>query len=243
MTDVRKLALALAVSSGLVCNAGLAVELAAYSGWLEPRGWLRSALSLSYEGNLPTWYSSGLLWTAALGLFLCGHRAERERVRWWVLAALFMLMSLDEAISLHEELGGYEFHGVLYFSWVVPGALLVASFAVIYLGFWRRLPPPTRRGFAWAFVLYVGGALGMEFPLGAWYEAHGDRNLGYSLIDAVEESLEICGLSVFLVAILRHLMLSRIQASRVDGAGAAGRTSASAARSVSAIALPSRGRG
>jgi hypothetical protein len=205
MTDVRKLAIALSVSSGLVCNAGLAVELASYGGWLDPRGWLRSALSLSYEGNLPTWYSSGLLWTAALSLGLCGRRAESEQVRWWLLAALFMLMSLDEAISLHEHLGGAEFHGVLYFSWVLPGALLVAAFGVAYLRFWLRLPRPTRRGFAWAFALYVGGALGMEFPLGAWFEAHGDENLGYALIDAVEESLEICGLSVFLVAILRHL--------------------------------------
>jgi hypothetical protein len=206
MPDARKLALALSVGGGLVCGAGLVVELARYGGWLDPGAWLHSALSLSYEGNLPTWYSSGLLWTAALGLGLCGRHVDRgERVRWWVLAALFMLMSLDESMELHEDLGGAELHGVLYFSWVVPGALLTAAFALTYLGFWLRLPPPTRRGFAWAFVLYVGGALGMELPLGAWFEAHGDDNLGYALIDAVEESLEICGLSVFLVAILRHL--------------------------------------
>ena len=204
--DARTLALALFVISGLVCGAGLAVELARYGGRLDPEAWLRSALSLSYEGNLPTWYSSGLLWTAGLGLGLCGARDEgREQARWWMLAALFMLMSLDEAISLHEHLGGAELHGVLYFSWVVPGALLTAAFAVTYLGFWLRLPRPTRRGFACAFGLYVGGALGMELPLGAWFEAHGDENLGYALLDAVEESLEICGLSVFLVAILRHL--------------------------------------
>ncbi len=208
MSDSRKLALALLASGGLVCVAGLIVELAHYGGGLEPGAWLHSALSLSYEGNLPTWYSAGLLWTAALGLGSCGRQAEdRERARWWILAALFMLMSLDEAIGLHEELGGMPLHGVVYFSWVVPGALLTAAFALAYLGFWRRLPTPTRRGFAWAFGLYVGGALGMELPLGAWFEAHGDENLGYALIDAVEESLEICGLSVFLVAIHRQLEL------------------------------------
>lgn len=206
MPDARKLALVLSVIGGLVCGGGLAVELARYGGGLDPDVWLRSALSLSYEGNLPTWYSSGLLWTAALGLGLCGRRDDgRARVRWRVLAALFMLMSLDEAISLHEHLGGAELHGVLYFSWVVPGALLTAAFAVTYLGFWLNLPPATRRGFAWAFGIYVGGALGMELPLGAWFEVHGDENLGYALLDAVEESLEILGLSVFLVAILRHL--------------------------------------
>lgn len=204
--DARKLSFALVSAAGLVCGAGLAVELARYAGWIDPEGWLRSALSLSYEGNLPTWYSSILLWTAALGLGLCGARDEGEEgPRWWVLAGLFALMSLDEAIELHEHLGGIELHGVLYFSWVVPGALLTGAFALSYWGFWRRLPPPTRRGFAWAFAIYVGGALGMELPLGAWFEAHGDENLGYALLDAVEESLEICGLSVFLLAIAGHL--------------------------------------
>lgn len=206
MSDSRELAFILSVIGGLVCGAGASVELACHGGWLEGDGWLHSALSLSYEGNLPTWYSSGLLWMAGLGLWLCGRRdGGRERARWWILAALFMLMSLDEAMELHEELGGAELHGVLYFSWVVPGALLTAAFGLSYFRFWRRLPAPTRRGFAWAFGLYVGGALGMELPLGAWFEAHGDDNLGYALIDAVEESLEICGLSVFLVAIARHL--------------------------------------
>lgn len=204
--DARTLTLALFLISGLVCAAGLAVELARYGGSLDPEAWLRSALSLSYEGNLPTWYSAGLLWTAALGLGACGAREEsRDRSRWWMLAALFMLMSLDEAISLHEELGGAELHGVLYFSWVVPGALLTGAIAFAYLRFWLRLPAPTRRGFACAFVLYVGGALGMELPLGAWFEVHGDENLGYALLDAIEESLEIFGVSVFLVAIAGHL--------------------------------------
>jgi hypothetical protein len=190
----------------LVCGASLAVELARHLGSLDPESGLRSALSLSYEANLPTWYSSGLLWTAALGLAGCAWREPgRDRAWWWGLAAIFMLLSLDESIELHEHLGGAELHGVLYFSWVVPGALLTAAFCAAYLRFWWRLPPPTRRGFAWAFAIYVGGALGMELPLGAWFERYGDETLGYAVLDFVEESLEIAGLSVFLIAIYGHL--------------------------------------
>ncbi len=199
----------LAVVGALVCGAGLTVELARYLGSLDPESDLRSALSLSYEANLPTWYSSGLLWTAALGLLCCGWREPgRDRARWWVLAAIFMLLSLDESIELHENLGGAALNGVLYFSWVVPGAMLTGVFCAAYWGFWRRLPTPTRRGFAWAFAIFVGGALGMELPLGAWFELHGDENLGYAVIDFVEESVEIAGLSVFLVAIYAHLRRS-----------------------------------
>lgn len=190
------------LAGALVCGAGLAVELARYRGSLDPEGALRTALSLSYEANLPTWYSSGLLWTAALGLGLCARQAAaRERPWWWGLAAIFMLLSLDEAIELHEALGGAELDGVLYFSWVVPGALLTGLFGLAYLRFWLGLAKPTRRGFAWAFAIYVGGALGMELPLGAWFEQHGDENLGYALLDWLEESMEIAGLSVFLLAI------------------------------------------
>ncbi len=197
----------LGLASALVCVAGLLAELAAGLGWIDPNGSLRSGLSLSYEGNLPTWYAAGLLWTAGLGLGQCGRRhVGPDRLRWFALAGIFMLLSLDEAIELHEHLGGdAQRHGVLYFSWVLPGALLTGSFALAYLGFWRRLPPPTRRDFALAFALFVGGALGMELPLGAWTEVHGDENLVYGVIDFVEESLELAGLSVFLVAIAGHL--------------------------------------
>ncbi|MCA9696625.1 MAG: hypothetical protein KC431_03790 [Myxococcales bacterium] len=207
---VRRLLLATAVP---ICVAGLAVELACAAGLVDGEGSLRAGLSLSYEGNLPTWYAAGLLWTAALGLGLCARReAGTDRKHWWGLAGLFWLMSLDEAVELHESLGGAALHGVLYFSWVVPGAVLTALFAWTYWGFWRRLPTPARRGFAWAAALYVGGALGMELPLGAWVEGHGDENLTYALLDFVEESLELAGLGVFLSAIVGHL-----ESAAVDG--------------------------
>lgn len=205
----------LAIVGVLVCGAGLAVELARYFGSLHPESELRSALSLSYEGNLPTWYSSGLLWTAALGLGACGRRElGRVRAGWWGLAAIFMLLSLDESIELHEELGGAELHGVLYFSWVVPGAAITAAFCAAYLRFWWHLPIATRRGFAWAFAIYVGGALGMELPLGAWYERYGDESPGYAALDFLEEALEIAGLSVFLVAIAEQLRHDDATAAR-----------------------------
>jgi hypothetical protein len=196
----------LGLATAIVCALGLLVELAAGLRWLDPHSWWRSALSLSYEGNVPTWYAAGLLWTVALSLAGCARREPgRERLWWWGLAAIFMLFSLDEAIGLHEDLDAdAKRHGVLYYSWVVPAAAMTCTFAAVYARFWLRLPATTRRGFALAFGLYVGGALGMELPLGAWHEAHGAENLGYFMIDFVEESLELVGLCVFLLTITRH---------------------------------------
>lgn len=192
------------VATLLVCTAGLLVELACGLGVLDGESGVRTGLSLSYEGNLPTWYAAGLLWTAALGLGRIAMQVPRGQRRAWAgLAAIFVLLSLDEAIELHESLGGAELHGPLYFSWVVPGALLTGAFGLAYLRFWVRLPAATRRAFALAFAIYVGAALGMELPLGAWTERHGDDNFVYGLLDFVEESLELVGITYFLGAIAR----------------------------------------
>ena len=45
----------------------------------------------------------------------------------------------------------------------------------------------------------------MELPLGYWTDQHGQENLMYGMIDLVEESLEIIGVSLFLYTLLEHL--------------------------------------
>ena len=58
-----------------------------------------------------------------------------------------------------------------------------------------------RKRFLVAATVYVGGALGMELPLGYWTDLHGDENFVYSMIDLVEESMEMIGASLFLYAL------------------------------------------
>jgi hypothetical protein len=195
---------------GLVATAGLSVELA-HAFW-RPRGLgpVLGFLSLSYEQNLPTWYASGLLLCCALVLAAIAREAALtgapHRRHWWGLAAAFLYMSLDEAAGLHEHLGGrLELQGVLYFDWVVPAGVAVGVFGLVYLPFLAHLPPRPRWRFLAAGAIYVTGALGMELPLGYWTERHGNDNLGYALIDFVEESLELLGVSLFLVALVEYL--------------------------------------
>lgn len=185
--------------------AGLVVELAYYGEQgVPPR--LVSLLSLSYEANIPTWLASCLLFSCAVLLLAVAREGPRAHPRhWWVLGVLFLYMSLDEAVELHEHLGGLvEAGGVLYFSWVIPAALFVAVVGLAYVPFLRDLPAPTRWRFLVAGAVYVSGALLMELPLGHWTERHGNDNLGYALIDWVEETLELAGAGLFLVALCRH---------------------------------------
>jgi len=167
-------------------------------------------LSLSVESNLPTWYSSLLLAGCALLLLAVGAGARQSaapfRRHWTFLGLVFLYMSLDEAVEIHENLHGIvELHGLFFFSWVVPAGAVVFLLGLAYLPFLRHLPAQTRWRFVLAGVLYVGGALLLELPLGYWAERHGRDNLIYGLIDWVEETLELFGATLFLVSLLGYL--------------------------------------
>ena len=204
-SDVRRLAVACSLALAAV---GFASEIAyrflgsSFESTVE-------MFSLSYEHNLPTWFSACILFSCGLALAGIASRAQRERERhrwhWWGLCAAFFYISLDETAEIHEHLGLWELHGVLYFSWVVPAAAAVAVLGALYLPFLLRLPPRRRWQFILAGALYVGGALVMELPLGWWYERAGDANLVYAAIDHLEETLEMIGASLFLSALVEEL--------------------------------------
>ena len=200
----------LVIAIGTVVLLGFAVELAhaaSPAAWIEP--WV-SLFSLSYEQNVPTWLASCLLFACAVLLTFIGIEAGRApsslKRYWYGLAAVFGYMSLDEFVGFHEHLSELmDLHGVLYFSWVVPAAVVVAIAGAAFVPFLRSLPPRTRRQFLIAGAIYVGGALGMELPLGWWTEHAGNDNLVYALIDGVEETMELVGTTLFLFALVEYL--------------------------------------
>jgi len=162
-------------------------------------------LSLSYEGNVPTWLSSGLLLVRALAAGAIARARPAWHRHWWGIAAMLTYMSLDEAAEIHEHLGGLiGTNGIFYFDWVIPGAAVVLVVALIYLPFVRALEPRTRTRLIVAAAVYLGGALVMELPLGWWTQHRGSENLGYALIDWIEETLEMLGATLALVALVRH---------------------------------------
>lgn len=194
----------------VVVLAGVAVEVLKPIYDLPIRSGVVPLLSLSYEQNLPSFYSAALLLGCALLLALiasgAGKNGERFVAAWWVLSAGFLYIAIDEVLSFHEELSKLmALDGALHFSWVVPAAILVVVLGVAYVPFLRHLPRSMRIRFLIAGAVYVGGAVGMELPLGYWTVHHGTRNLGYGLIDAAEEALEMLGLNLFLLALLDHL--------------------------------------
>jgi hypothetical protein len=162
-------------------------------------------LSLSYEGNVVTWLSSSLLLACAVAAGVIASDRPAWHRHWWGITGMLAWMSLDEAAELHEHLGGrFGTGGVLYFDWVIPAAGVVALVTVIYWPFLRALVPRSRTRFVIAAAIYLGGALLMELPLGWWTEQRGSEGLGYGLIDWVEETMEMVGATLALVALIAH---------------------------------------
>jgi hypothetical protein len=194
----------------VIVAAGVAVEVLKPVYHLKSRSGIVPLLSLSYEQNLPTFYSAALLLACSLLLALVALGAKKNGERfvanWRVLSAGFLYIAVDEVLSFHEEAGKLmTLGGVLHFSWVVPAAILVLLVGAAYVPFLRHLPRSMRVRFLLAGAIYVGGAVVMDLPLGYWTVHHGTDNLGYGLIDALEEAMEMLGLNLFLLALLDHL--------------------------------------
>jgi hypothetical protein len=183
------------------------------------------------EANLPAWYSSmtlllsaALLWSIASD----ARRAGRPHARLWAaLAAVFLLLSIDEAAGVHETvsvlIGGLvPDAGVLFFAWVVPGALFVLGMGAVYFRFLLHLPPRTRALVVVAGGCFCFGALGMEMATGYYMSLHDTkRSLAYLLLTHGEELLEMVGVAVFVYALLDYR--ARLDAASADerAAGAA----------------------
>lgn len=193
---------------GFLMIAGLIVEITDEGLHMEDVYGIEEFLSLSDEANLPTWFSSLVLFSCAAALALIATGKGQTNApfvkHWWGLCAAFTYISLDEAVTLHEELNAiFQFDvGILHFGWVIPAGAIVAAFGLAYLKFLQHLPVPTRNRFILAGGLYVGGALGVELILGYWTDRAGDQNLIYGLIDLVEESMEMMGASFFFYTLI-----------------------------------------
>ena len=170
--------------------------------------------NMESEHNIPTWFSSSMLLVCGLllGMVAFTKRVEGARyaAHWSGLSIIFLYMSLDEAIQIHEKwdkpmealVGSGDFfsHG-----WTIPAALLVFAFALTYLRFLAHLPTRTRLVFIVAGFIYVAGALGMENVSGGYELRHGRENMTYVMLAGVEEILEMLGVVVFVYALLSYL--------------------------------------
>ena len=183
---------------------------------------LAAKVYLGGEANIPNWFSSVLLLANGAVLFAIGAaRPGADRVYWFGLGIVFVGLSLDEAAALHD-LASPLFAGVFTtlartvgepfvalarkpnYAWEIPGAIFCLVAAVTCVPFLMRLPRRTRTGFIVAGAVYVAGAVGVDVVEG-WYSGlYGPKNPIFVAMVTCEESLEMIGATLFLVALLRY---------------------------------------
>jgi hypothetical protein len=169
--------------------------------------------------NLPTWYqSSTLLLCSFLLLVIMFIRKSLKDIDtkfWGLMAAVFLYLSIDEAVSIHEQItvplrqivGA---HGILFFAWVIPAILLIILlFTTIYKSMWR-LSPTTRWSFVISGFIFVAGAVGMEMVGARYYEiflepVKAPNDFAYVVLTTVEEFLEMLGIALFVFSMLNYI--------------------------------------
>jgi hypothetical protein len=174
---------------------------------------------MNSEGNVPTWYSVVQLLSVAFALGFvasCESARRRPALAWWGLVVLFAYMSLDEATDMHglwaKISGTPDLPGVTHsgFSWVIPGAILVTLFALLYARWLWRLPPRTRNLIVLAGTVFVAGGLGLEL-VGALVVDTDFLAPSYLAVSTLEELFEIVGIMIMLYAILSHIADQQLQ--------------------------------
>lgn len=171
-----------------------------------------SLLDLDAEKSISTWFSSSMLLFCSILLTAIAYFSQqnaRYARHWKILAVIFLFMSLDEATSLHglmtQVLSSLDLGGIFFYAWVIPGAAFVLVFALAYLKFFLHLPSKSRRLFAVAGILYVGGALGMEMISGYQADLYGRNTPMYVAMTTIEETSEMLGASVFAYTLMSYV--------------------------------------
>lgn len=170
-------------------------------------------LSFDLEATLNAWFTSSMLFVAAL-LMLWTWAAERKNgartaLGWLLLSIGFLYLSLDEMTAIHEHFGDllkgpWTRLPIFKFRWVLVGIPIVVAVAVVFLPFLLRLPRRTAIRLAVAGVVYVGAALGIEMIDASVFVAQGD-SFSYQLLVCIEESLELVGVLLGIRAVALHL--------------------------------------
>lgn len=182
---------------------------------------------LDEESNIPTFFSSFLILVASAILFYIGswrkRSGESDTKFWMGLSLIFLYLAVDESASLHELCiqpvrSLLNTSGVFHFAWIIPAGVILVFLGIVYLRFLFRLPIRIRRLFITAAVIYVGGAMFGEALGGYYLDGPGGRDMVYTLITTVEESLELVGLLIFIHALFRYLKVDSWPARDLDDA-------------------------
>ena len=205
--------LAVFVPAIVLLNIANAIAVFLYHHRHHHGGRFFQEFSLDKEANVPSWFSSALLLTAAAMLAVVALDALARKSRWgrhWAgLSVVYVVLSMDETSEIHERIGSWlrahlNLHGPLHYAGVIPMLAVALFVGVTYVRFLRALPRRTLLGILLAAAIYITGAAGVEAASGWWAERHGSKSTALLLVSTVEENLEMFGTLLFILVVLAY---------------------------------------
>lgn len=166
------------------------------------------------EKNIPTFYSTfALLFVSVLLLFitLVHKKLNSSYLPWLGLAIIFLFLSLDEFVSIHERITtpvskllitSGQVHPA---AWTIPYGVGLVVLIIVYFRFLMDLPKRIRKLFLLSGTIFVAGAIGFEFFGGRHVKLYGEDNLMFSLFYTCEEFLEMLGIVFFIYTLLSYI--------------------------------------
>jgi hypothetical protein len=166
------------------------------------------------ERNFPTYFSSVTLLFASMLLFLIyrfyRQRASSDSQYWLALAIIFLLLSIDDLVSVHEMLNeslntSFVLAGFSDRIWVIPAIIVCVILAAYFIRFYLRLP----RRYQWLFglsaLLLIGGSVVLEIVDGYLNASANSPPWLLFISFTVKESMEAVGVLVFLYSLLDYI--------------------------------------
>ncbi len=174
---------------------------------------LLDIFNLNEEQNIPTWYSSTILLFCGVFLYIISSfkkDCQDKYYRHWLwLSIIFFYLSLDEAVSIHEELKirfFLEKDHILYDdSWIITFSILVPIFIFSYRKFILNLPSKTKKQFIIAGFIYLLGTMGMEIVGSFSQEFYGKASIVHGTVTTIEEFLEMIGIVIFINTLMSYV--------------------------------------
>jgi hypothetical protein len=183
-----------------------------------------SMFDLDSEKNFPTWYATISLFFCSFLLVVIGfvkkHSDDQFYINWITLSILFLVLSLDENVQLHEQTitplrSLFNSSGIFYFAWVIPACFILIFLLLYFLKFLKNLPVKTRTLFIFAGTIFIIGSIGGELVGGYYQSMYQEKNMAYAVITNIEELFEMLGVLTFIYALFdymnRHLNELKIQ--------------------------------
>jgi hypothetical protein len=167
------------------------------------------------EGNISNYYSSISLLTCSLLLYIIAEGNRRiydgdKYYHWIGLAIIFLFVSIDEMISIHEKIMNpvrelLAAGGIFYFAWIIPYGIIFLFFVLFYLSFFFNLPKKFKLLFAISAAIYLSGSLGFEMIGGVIYESNPNHTLAIDITNTIEETLEMIGVLIFIYGLTQYI--------------------------------------